>query len=188
MKNAKLKRDTQKSPSVCERCSNACGKCSWSSDFVPVKGWVAVPTKIQSNTLKEYTDSFYIVWCPQFAEDKKRHTENIRDDRLKTLAYKILEQAIRDFSSACLWLKEHDRSEPIGNEPGWVLINFRNCETFFKRPIVDDMLMICGMEISGTEVARIIMEDPKTIKDNITRLYFRPAKEAQQVFCDDYND
>lgn len=42
---------------LCWSCMNACGGCSWSLDFIPVKGWKA---------LKSSHESYRILDCPKF--------------------------------------------------------------------------------------------------------------------------
>lgn len=58
---------------LCWTCEKACGRCSWSKDFLPVDGWSAIPTKIlvlntKSNGVREriFTDSFDVYYCPEF--------------------------------------------------------------------------------------------------------------------------
>lgn len=53
----------------CWTCKKACGGCSWSRSFTPVKGWEAVPTHIPSNG--EYADSYKIIKCPQYEAEKR---------------------------------------------------------------------------------------------------------------------
>ncbi len=62
----------QKHDTLCWGCDKACGKCSWSREFVPVPGWKAIPTKIFQWTSKGehrrkcYTNSFDVYECPEF--------------------------------------------------------------------------------------------------------------------------
>lgn len=58
---------------LCWRCKNACGNCSWSAFFHPVKGWNAKKTKIKvsSEQLHE-TESYIVKSCPQFIKDERR--------------------------------------------------------------------------------------------------------------------
>lgn len=59
--------------SICWDCSRACGGCSWSRSFRPVKGWDAVPTKIASHSHNgdgEFLRSSYaVISCPLFDRD-----------------------------------------------------------------------------------------------------------------------
>lgn len=58
--------------SICWDCANACGKCSWSRNFTPVKGWEAIPTKIIAS--KSFNASSYIVCaCPKFDRDSTEY-------------------------------------------------------------------------------------------------------------------
>ena len=51
--------------SLCIFCRKCCGRCSWSKDFTPVKGWTAKVTK-DSNGQKHT----WVAWCPEFVADK----------------------------------------------------------------------------------------------------------------------
>ena len=66
----------RKSNTICWECRNAVPDgmygCSWSTELLPVAGWIAEKTKLQSytnsNTKKTYT-SFEVIKCPQFIKD-----------------------------------------------------------------------------------------------------------------------
>lgn len=67
-----------KKPTLCWDCANCTGGCSWSTEFIPVKGWVATPTHSQ------YFDSFIVESCPLFDRDAYRGGElRLRDKKLK---------------------------------------------------------------------------------------------------------
>ena len=51
--------------SLCWDCRNAVGGCEWSQSFTPVDGWEAIPRTIRDD------DSFLVIKCPKFEEDKK---------------------------------------------------------------------------------------------------------------------
>ena len=57
---------------LCWSCQNACGGCSWSKSFTPVKGWKATPTKIKVAPEMPYCDSYLITACPEYIKDEKR--------------------------------------------------------------------------------------------------------------------
>ena len=54
----------------CWTCKNCYGGCNWSRDFEPVEGWIAEKTFIESN--EEYADSYKILYCPEYMEDKRK--------------------------------------------------------------------------------------------------------------------
>lgn len=60
---------------LCWRCGNACAKCSWSKDFTPVEGWVAIPTKVKDSH-EGTIDSFLVLKCPQFDDDTDQYHPN----------------------------------------------------------------------------------------------------------------
>ena len=51
---------------LCWDCKNATGGCSWSSEFKPVKGWVA--KKIGKTTARPYS-TYKVEQCPEFVRD-----------------------------------------------------------------------------------------------------------------------
>lgn len=53
----------------CWTCKNACGGCSWSRAFKPVKGWTAEKTFIPSNG--DYAESYRIISCPEYIKEKR---------------------------------------------------------------------------------------------------------------------
>lgn len=61
-----LKKINHKQETLCWSCKKACGKCSWSKSFKPVKGWKATPTKIRNGS--GMIDSFFIHECPLFVK------------------------------------------------------------------------------------------------------------------------
>lgn len=77
---------------LCFDCGKACGKCSWSRDFTPVKGWVAKQTR----------DSYEIMSCPEFDLDDKPmiSIDDFDDKGAKLLIRKIVASAIQDYRHA----------------------------------------------------------------------------------------
>lgn len=55
---------------LCWNCQNACGKCSWSKDFTPVKGWKAKKTKIRFGN--SYDESYHVTKCPEYKKDERK--------------------------------------------------------------------------------------------------------------------
>lgn len=53
---------------MCWRCANACGGCSWSRDYKPVKGWKAIRVAVKHRGELEFY-SYRIIFCPQFKKD-----------------------------------------------------------------------------------------------------------------------
>ena len=48
---------------LCWDCANACVGCSWSRQFLPVKGWKA------TRTYGKTFDSYIVHECPEFVRD-----------------------------------------------------------------------------------------------------------------------
>ena len=68
----RIKRDQKeesRKTQLCWSCKNACGGCSWSREFKPIKGWNATPTKLLGDD--RYIDSFKIVECPEYIKDRE---------------------------------------------------------------------------------------------------------------------
>ena len=62
---------------ICWDCKRATGYCAWSKSFKAVKGWKAVPTKIQRVTPPYDTiDSYLVLECPLFEPDARRHVSH----------------------------------------------------------------------------------------------------------------
>lgn len=57
---------------ICWKCANACGKCSWSRSYKPVEGWDAKATKVVNHSCGKdiIVDSFKVKHCPQFVKDR----------------------------------------------------------------------------------------------------------------------
>lgn len=57
---------------LCWKCKNAYGQCSWSSEFQAVDGWDAKPTIIRNliNGEERNIDSFDVKRCPLFIKDR----------------------------------------------------------------------------------------------------------------------
>ena len=59
-----IKKKREEDDQICIFCKKACGGCSWSRRFIPVRGWDAIPTIIK-NTNGDIP-SYKINTCPQF--------------------------------------------------------------------------------------------------------------------------
>lgn len=57
------------SETICWRCQNACGRCSWSKNFTPIEGWVAERKDVKI-AIGEYAESYEVITCPLFKEDE----------------------------------------------------------------------------------------------------------------------
>jgi hypothetical protein len=56
------------SDQLCWKCQKACGGCSWSAEFKPVKGWTAQKTKIRVQSGR-HIKSYEIIDCPEYVPD-----------------------------------------------------------------------------------------------------------------------
>ena len=61
---------------LCWKCANACCGCSWSENFIPVKGWKAQRTKVyhtDSSVRRGETSSYVVLECPEFVSDVHKY-------------------------------------------------------------------------------------------------------------------
>lgn len=59
--------------SLCWKCKNTCGGCSWTKGFVPVQGWTAKPTTLKY--MDRLDSSFMVIDCPKFEAMPFSHRE-----------------------------------------------------------------------------------------------------------------
>ena len=71
--------NTAKKATLCWDCQLANGRCSWSDEFKPVKGWNATPTQIKSSAHNVYpiVHSYVVHDCPLFLRDEPRKPRKI---------------------------------------------------------------------------------------------------------------
>ena len=70
---------------LCWKCANACGGCSWTERdkktgkvrFQPVEGWKAVAENLKNNggSGPKVIKSFRVIFCPMFRRDERRTKE-----------------------------------------------------------------------------------------------------------------
>ena len=80
--------------SLCWRCKNCFGGCSWAESFEPVEGWRAERTIIQHFNAE--TPSFLVRNCPLFAADDGER-EYVSDDGFHNLMVAIYKRAAQDY-------------------------------------------------------------------------------------------
>ena len=60
---------------ICWKCDNACGGCSWSREFKPVPGWKATRNDVSTSRCvsgknrRTKTESYIVHECPEFVPD-----------------------------------------------------------------------------------------------------------------------
>lgn len=62
---------------LCWTCARACGGCSWSADFTPVKGWTAkkVTMYVDRGEYETHrTETYKITACPLYKDDTPKQT------------------------------------------------------------------------------------------------------------------
>lgn len=74
--NVKEKRNPNR---LCDKCKKACGRCSWSHNLTPIKGWTAkevyYPTPSGENQF-----TYHITGCPQYDPEPPRKKRAVDDD------------------------------------------------------------------------------------------------------------
>ena len=80
--------------SLCWRCKNCFGGCSWAESFEPVEGWRTERTIIKNFNTE--TPSFLVRDCPLFvADDGER--EYVNNDGFQNLMVAIYKRAAQDY-------------------------------------------------------------------------------------------
>lgn len=143
------------SSTLCSKCSNACGKCTWSAFGAPVDGWTAIKTVLntQHNRDPQQIDTFKVIECPKYIPDVERHTPDFRSDKTITLIHAILLQAVRDYASYIV--KRNN-----GKMTQFLMQNIDEAERFFKSPFAGDMLHVCGLDMEPQLIIDAIAADP----------------------------
>lgn len=81
----------QSKPTLCWKCENACGKCSWSDGtFTPVEGWKAKPTTVSvMNGVYgvRKVKSFIVEECPQFGDDTGQYNKRVKRNKWNSTPY-----------------------------------------------------------------------------------------------------
>lgn len=67
---------------LCWNCQKAVCGCSWSRNYVPVKGWDATPTIVQNHAdgRQIFTNSYLVRSCPEFVKDKVRKCKKYKGE------------------------------------------------------------------------------------------------------------
>lgn len=77
--------ETNKPATLCWKCANACGKCSWSDgSFTPVDGWTARKTRLRGDRgvyRTKIIESYYVTACPQYEDDREKYRISPMEDR-----------------------------------------------------------------------------------------------------------
>lgn len=81
-----------KANTCCEQCKNACGDCSWSKDFTPIKGW-----KTRRSKDRDRTDGLKILYCPEFEAGDPLDDHEPTEDGIVNLYIAIAKLAISDY-------------------------------------------------------------------------------------------
>lgn len=59
-------KERQKQDTICWNCKKSGGRCSWSSRYIPVKGWEAKETWLKLP--EKIVPSYCVLKCPEFEE------------------------------------------------------------------------------------------------------------------------
>lgn len=80
--------ETVKPETLCWKCANACGKCSWSDgSFTPVPGWKAMKTRLRVDGPNRYTDSYIVEECQMFDDDTDQYNKSVKRNRWNSAPY-----------------------------------------------------------------------------------------------------
>lgn len=169
-----MRNRTNKPETLCFRCGNSCGGCSWSDRFEPVKNWIAEPTKIyrSRDDVKEI-DSYHVIACPLFQADKQNGPKQIHPDSLKPFLYAILISTVRDYAKACRKIAQRSESDDAVPSKRVAV----EIESYVRSPIFEDIVDALELCVSGPQLLEIIRNDPKAVLD---RLYNFDREEPEK--------
>ena len=92
--------------SLCTLCGNFASGCSWSSDFIPVEGWKAVPNTSQLMGGLSY----HVEDCPNYISDEYA-PKDVYDSGIEDLAMAIVQRAVLDYVDALNYANKEHRIE-----------------------------------------------------------------------------
>lgn len=118
---------------LCWRCENCLGGCSWSEKFEPVEGWNAERTVIKYFNIE--TPSFLVRGCPLFIEDDGER-EYINDDGFQNLMIAIYKRAAQDYTSLLSRMDE-PAYDPDGTAKARVKYQISEIEQLLPRWLTD---------------------------------------------------
>lgn len=147
--------ETNKPETLCFRCDNSCGKCSWSARFFPVEGWTATPTKIGTNCKIKWLPSYFVTDCPKFQADKPR-VDRIHPDGFKPLLYAILNSMIRDYANAYVKYQENPKADDAIHKQR----TMGEIESFCKSGFFEDIVDVLEIMADGPKLLELIRKDP----------------------------
>ena len=119
--------------SLCWRCKNCFGGCSWAESFEPVEGWRAERTIIQHFNTE--TPSFLVRDCPLFAVDDGER-EYVNNDGFQNLMEAIYKRAAQDY---VLLLDRMDEpaDDPDGRAKSKIKYQLSEIENLLPRWLTD---------------------------------------------------
>lgn len=84
--------ETDKPATLCWKCANACGGCSWSDgSFTPVPGWKAKKMRLRVSDRKDdpnrYTESYIVEECPMFDDDTQQYNNPVKRNKWNSAPY-----------------------------------------------------------------------------------------------------
>ena len=159
-----------KPETLCFRCGNSCGGCSWSKDFVPVEGWKAEPTLMyvdytpsgQPKVLHE-VESFFVTECPKFVSDEEKPLKEINEDGFKPFLFAILNRLVRDYAAACIKYNRDPHSEKALHYE----IEMRQIELYCTKPMFEDIANALEIPVDGLKLLQIVRDDPQGVLERI---------------------
>lgn len=151
-----IEKKTTKPETLCFKCSNACGGCSWSKDFVPVEGWTARPTRIEMGKTEKIVESFHVTACPLFRADEPRHVTKIHDETFKPFLYAMLNRMIHDYAVAIIRYEANRNDESLHEHKQ----TMNEIERFVVSPMFEDIVGVLELCVSGPKLLKLIRDDP----------------------------
>lgn len=128
---------------ICWSCKKACGGCSWSASFEPIKGWRATPTDLKCYSAVR-SGSYEVHECPLFEPEEKHEYKQINPDGARELAASVLCLAVSDRRS--LVRKRKNAVKDTARK------SYRHAIQFLDRVFDSDSLWMSLLGLSSKDV------------------------------------
>lgn len=119
--------EKQKVPTLCFACG--CIDCEWMKEARPVHGWDAEVSLIP-NGKKEAVHSYHVKACPKFRAMTNEDKQISDASYAQTLAEKVLESAMRDYTTDKMLANKFPDSEEFKD-------NLRASRSWFRTPYAE---------------------------------------------------
>lgn len=176
--------ETNKPETLCFRCGNSCGGCSWSDRFEPVDGWRAAETIVKGDRgplRAKQIQSFIVQECPKHKTDKPLRAESVCDQGVKHLLYAMLNRLVSDYANAVIRIQAETNSDKaVGYQR-----TIKEIESYVSTPIFEDIVDMLEFGVNGQKLLDLIQTDPvgviKRLNANPENVKERPKDRHENI-------